>query len=565
MPSATQTLSPKTTFQENSNTLKRLSWAQLFNLSVGVIGIQFAWMMQISLSSRILEPLGANPFLFGLIWCAGPITGLLVQPLVGVLSDKTWTPIGRRRPFILIGALLGALAIFAFPFSPTLLIAAILTWIIDACVNTVQGPYRALVPDIAPPEQNTLANSILSFSFGAGSVISMALPIGLKFFDITMTVEQQYIFAAAALVFTIGYSSLLIREVKPSPAKNKNSSASSGGLKAAFSRFLKSSPEIHKLSAVQFMTWLGLMSLNIYLTPFIVHHVYGVPDMSTQAYKTLEYKADKLTPLITQRNAAGDEKIKAVALNYNVLKEKSPDFDTLEKTLNVALRSFNLPLATVSQLNFDEKEAILLSGELVSSVAKKAMVPLTELVESNQPLVLQIAHLKAMKAREDMAVDTTQRGFLVYNIITLILSIPIAGLCNLIGKKKTYSFTLLAFSLAMVSAPFIATPNQVLMLMAIAGVGGAAILSLPFAMLADYLPDGDNGAVLGIFNIFICAPQLISALGIGKIIELSPMATPFGITHQWSIAFVVGGISVFIAMLILQAFKEKQAQVVSAA
>ena len=154
---------------EENNNLKRFTTAQFLNFCLGFFGLQFAWQMRIILSGPVTEGLGASPFIYGLIWLAGPFTGMVVQPLVGALSDKTISPFGRRRPYLLGGALLAALALWIFPNSEgvanilhnwtglnlpvwtALLIAAIMIWIIDACVNVAQGPYRALIPDVVPP------------------------------------------------------------------------------------------------------------------------------------------------------------------------------------------------------------------------------------------------------------------------------------------------------------------------------------------------------------------------------------------------------------------------------
>ena len=142
---------------------------QFLNLCIGAIGLQFAWSMQINLTGRVTEPLGATPLILGLIWLAGPITGIIVQPIVGAMSDNIWTRFGRRRPFLLIGAILGGMALIFMPYSPTLLMAACMLWIIDICVNVSQGPHRALIPDNVPAEQHAVANSFISFGFGMGA------------------------------------------------------------------------------------------------------------------------------------------------------------------------------------------------------------------------------------------------------------------------------------------------------------------------------------------------------------------------------------------------------------
>ena len=144
---------------EENNVLKKFTTAQFLNFALGFFGLQFAWQMRIILSGPVTEGLGASPFIYGLIWLAGPFTGMVVQPLVGALSDKTVSPLGRRRPYLLGGALLASLALWIFPNSANvaeflhkvtglnlppltaLLIAAIMIWVIDACVNVAQGPY----------------------------------------------------------------------------------------------------------------------------------------------------------------------------------------------------------------------------------------------------------------------------------------------------------------------------------------------------------------------------------------------------------------------------------------
>lgn len=206
---------------EENNNLKRFTTAQFLNFCLGFFGLQFAWQMRIILSGPVTEGLGASPFIYGLIWLAGPFTGMVVQPLVGALSDKTISPFGRRRPYLLGGALLAALALWIFPNSEgvanilhnltglnlpvwtALLIAAIMIWIIDACVNVAQGPYRALIPDVVPPEQHSLANSYISLAIGLGSVVAAgAAPFLKYFFNYQMSIDAQFIMAA--LAFTLG-------------------------------------------------------------------------------------------------------------------------------------------------------------------------------------------------------------------------------------------------------------------------------------------------------------------------------------------------------------------------
>jgi maltose/moltooligosaccharide transporter len=261
-----------------------MSMFQLNSMMLGIIGIQFAWSMQIALSSPVLEPLGANPQILGLIWMAGPVTGMLVQPLVGAWSDACRSVLGRRRPFIIAGAILAALSLAIFPLSPNLLFAAAMIWVIDACVNMSQVPYRALIPDCVPQHQNQLANSIMNAAFGVGSVIALGTAPLLGLMGVEMSVFQQFLMASVAMILTIGYSSMVIKEPRlPAVVATPDDKPPSllDGLKA----LLKASPEVYKLCAVQFFTWIGIMCMFMYLTQFMIHSIYQLPDFSTEAGK----------------------------------------------------------------------------------------------------------------------------------------------------------------------------------------------------------------------------------------------------------------------------------------
>lgn len=504
------------TQQDEGFQLPMMSTFQFINLIIGIIGIQFAWSMQIALSSRVLEPLGADPFLFGLIWCAGPITGLLVQPIVGAISDRTWTKIGRRRPFLLVGAVLGGASLLAFPFSPTLLFAALTIWVIDACVNISQGPYRALVPDIVNPKQHSVANGYMNAAFGAGSVIALGVAPMLKAFNIPMSIEQQYIMSAAALFLFIIYTSLTIKEYKR-PVKKENDE-DKASLFDAFKAFGKSSKEIHKLCGVQFLIWVGIMCMFIYLTPFIVHSVYLLPDMSTKEYKALHEQYDLKSTALT-------EEISSVNANYQEM---------------------------LSAGKKDELKTLLVQNNILDSEE----TPVNEAaVDSDQKTVNK---LMLMKQIENEATNTAQLALVAFNLVALLLSVPLGYLCLKFGKKPVFTLSLLFLAIAFAFAPVISTPMQVIIMMACGGVAWATILSIPFSFLCDYMPPGKEGSIMGIFNMFVAGPQLISATLIGWIISQNPMNTVFGVAHNWSIAFLVASGCVFAAVVALQFINEKK-------
>ena len=288
---------------EDNNLLKKFTTAQFLNFCLGFFGLQFAWQMRIILSGPVTEGLGASPFLYGLIWLAGPFTGMVVQPLVGTLSDKTVSPFGRRRPYLLTGALLSAVALWIFPNSENvamyfhrllvialpewtaLFIAAIMIWVIDACVNIAQGPYRALIPDVVPPEQHSIANSYISLAIGLGSVIAAGTAPFLKWmFNYQMSISSQFLMAALAFSLAMIWTCLTIKEhqtkkelLKDAAVADKVEDTFWDSLK----NFFAMSPEVPKICIMQFFTWIGTMCLLIFFTQYSVHTIFQVPDLTT--------------------------------------------------------------------------------------------------------------------------------------------------------------------------------------------------------------------------------------------------------------------------------------------
>lgn len=458
---------------ENKETspLKKLSTMQLLYFCLGFFGLQFAWQMRIILSGPVTEGLGASPFIFGLIWLAGPFTGMIVQPIIGTLSDKTNTRFGRRRPYLLGGAILASLALWAFPNSAAianmfgntfhvtlfplagLLVAAIMIWIIDACLNIAQGPYRALVPDIVPPEQHSIANSFLSFAIGLGSVVAAATAPFLKWaFNYQMSINAQFIMAALAFSLAMLVTCITISEkqavkVEPKVEETKEEKKS---FFVALKEFFSMSPEILKICLLQFFTWIGVMSMMIFFTQFAVHHVFGVPD------------------------------------------------------------SFATELMSASY------EEARLDGANFSSIC-----------------------------------------FAIFNLICFIVSIPIGILSTKFGNKIVHAISLIIMALAFLAMAFTADKTVVMVCMALAGIGWASILALPFAMLSQYIKKGSEGSVMGIFNIFIAGPQVVVCTVLAWFISLCSYNINGNTFYHWEYAFIVGAIMLALAAISSFVIKEK--------
>ena len=341
---------------ENSD-LKRFTTINFLNLALGFLGLQFAWQMRIALAEPVTSGLGASPLLYSLIWLAGPFSGMVVQPIVGVLSDNTKSKFGRRRPYLLGGALITALALWAFPHSAGisdiisklfhfnmpawggLLIAAILIWVIDACINIAQGPYRSLIPDVVPKEQHANANSYISLAIGLGSVIAMVVAPLLKFlFNYQMPIDAQFLMAGIAFTLAMIWTCLTIKE--KSTLKNDVVKEEQTGEKQTFAQSLKEffllSPEVKKICLMQFFTWIGMMCLLIYITPFAIHTVYNIPDLASAVVdKAMEQTAQNYAliclavfnfvcfviaiPLANMANKFGNKKVHIMSMLSMVL------------------------------------------------------------------------------------------------------------------------------------------------------------------------------------------------------------------------------------------------------
>ena len=185
----------------------RLSFWQIWNMSFGFLGIQFGFALQNANVSRIFQTLGADVDAIPILWVAAPVTGLIIQPIIGYMSDKTWGKLGRRRPYFLVGAVLASLALIIMPNSPALWVAAGMLWIMDASINISMEPFRAFVGDMLSNEQRTAGFAMQSFFIGAGAVIASALPYLLtNLFGIDNAAPEMMIPDSVKYSFYIGAS-----------------------------------------------------------------------------------------------------------------------------------------------------------------------------------------------------------------------------------------------------------------------------------------------------------------------------------------------------------------------
>lgn len=283
----------------NSSDKPLLRFSQIFNMSFGFLGIQFGFALQNSNVSRIFQTLGANQDEIPILWIAAPVTGLLVQPIVGHISDSTWhKKWGRRRPFFLLGAILAAIALVFMPNAHALWIAGALLWIMDASINISMEPFRAFVGDMLPSRQRTLGFATQSFFIGVGAVVASMLPwIFANWFHVSNTAAEgiipdsvKYSFYLGALVFLIAvvYTVVSTKEYAPGthgmPSLEKEKPSIMQSLRESFNGLLHMPKTMKQLAIVQFFTWYALFCMWIYTTTAITSSIYKTSDTTSAAY-----------------------------------------------------------------------------------------------------------------------------------------------------------------------------------------------------------------------------------------------------------------------------------------
>ncbi|MCZ7554940.1 MAG: MFS transporter [Bacteroidia bacterium] len=277
----------------------RLGFWQIWNMSFGFLGIQFGFALQNANVSRIFETLGASIEDIPILWIAAPVTGLLVQPIIGHMSDRTWGRLGRRRPYFLVGAILASLALLIMPNSPTLWIAAGMLWIMDASINISMEPFRALVADVLPGEQRTTGFAVQSFFIGTGAIIASSLPwvfsnwLGIDNTaapgEIPDSVRYSFYIGAVAFFGAVLWTIVRTKEYPPeNPEEFRRRLEEQRGVLPAFMDIMKSIGAMPRtmlqLAVVQFFSWFALFAMWIYTTPAVTQHIYGSSDPTSALY-----------------------------------------------------------------------------------------------------------------------------------------------------------------------------------------------------------------------------------------------------------------------------------------
>ncbi|ATQ75469.1 MFS transporter [Massilia violaceinigra] len=280
----------------------RLSFWQLWNMSFGFFGIQFGFALQNANTSRIFSTLGANADDLPLFWLAAPVTGLLVQPIIGYLSDNTWHPFwGRRRPFFFLGAILATVAMFLMPNSTSLWMAVFVLWMMDASINVSMEPFRAFVGDKLHPTQQTSGFAMQTFFIGCGSVIASLLPtMFTEWFNVSNvpvnggipdTVRYSFYVGGLAFMGAVSWTVITTRETPPEDIKAfradvEKRKGTLHALREILGGFTTMPRTMVQLASVSFFSWLALFTMWVNTTPAVAENVFGTLDAQSPAFQS---------------------------------------------------------------------------------------------------------------------------------------------------------------------------------------------------------------------------------------------------------------------------------------
>lgn len=462
-------------------------------LCMGAFGIQFCFALPQANATRIFQNLGASLEIIPLLWLAGPITGLIVQPLVGYYSDRTWTRIGRRRPYFLVGAALAAVMLIAMPNATTLWVAVLALWLLDASVNFTMGPFRAFVADQLSPQQRATGFLIYMFFASLGAVVGSLLPwvfskLGITSIapagEISTSVKYAFYVGAMFLIVAVCRSALSTREFPPEVLEKFDEPGRGTAP-------LRSSQSMRRHAGA----WLGLGALGL----------------------AVGYAASARPPLYV---------LICAALAYGLF-----------LLMASRMKSENAFTTILGEL-----ESMSVSTRWLALAQFFAWFSLFTIFIYTTPAVAKLHFGSSTPGTPDYEAGANWVGVLfgTYNGLGALAALVIPWFVRRFGMRRTHQINLWVGAVGLLSMLVIRDPDWLLVSMIGLGIGWASIVALPFAMLANNLPARKMGVSMGIFNIFIVIPQLLAAGVLGWLLDAAGGGDP-------SYTFVIAAVGLFLA------------------
>ncbi|GAB2505601.1 MFS transporter [Pseudoxanthomonas sangjuensis] len=485
-----------------------LSFWQIWNMCFGFLGIQFGFALQNANVSRIFQTLGADMEQVPGLWIAAPLTGLIVQPIIGHFSDRTWTRLGRRRPYFLAGAIFSTAALLVMPDSPQLWIAAGTLWILDASLNVSMEPFRAFVGDQLSPKQRPAGYAMQSFFIGVGSVVASMLPWLLAKAGVANTagpgqvpdtVRFAFYAGGAVLFLAILWTVLRTREYPPEVLQ----SFADADPPAETARGEAKVP-----SPAGGVPWLaaglvGLAAVWHFGWDKLLYVLAGLP----LAYGLLRLVAARLSP-------------------RSLLATLTADLHDMPRTMR--------QLAVVQFFSWFGLFAMWIYT--TSAVTK-----------------LHYGTTDTASAAWNEGANWVGVLFAAYNGFAALAAIALPWMARRFGLRLTHLVNVVLGGLGLLSIAFLRDPQWLLLSMVGVGCAWASILSMPYALLSDSVPAAKMGVYMGIFNFFIVIPQLVAVSSLGFLLAKVFGGEPIRI-------LMLGGASLIVSGLCVLLVREPEAQ-----
>lgn len=492
------------------HTKPRLSFWEIWNMSFGFLGIQFGFALQNANVSRIFETLGASVENIPILWIAAPVTGLLVQPVVGYFSDRTWNRLGRRRPYFLVGAILASLALIAMPNSPTLWVAAGMLWIMDASINISMEPFRAFVGDNLPSEQRTTGFAMQSFFIGTGAVIASMLPWLLTgLFGVSNeapagvipdSVRWSFYLGAAVFFIAVLWTVTRSKEYSPEEMASFEENQEREGFAAA-------------VRTVEEYALNGIRQIRLGVGLFIVGGLFSAWLASAELYQVMIL--------------SGGMAVVGVLLVISGLMQRAGRYDNGFVTILCDFQDMPTTMKQLAWVQFFSWFALFAMWIYTTAAVTSHIYGTTD----------------ATSALYNEGANWVGVAFATYNGVAALVAFAIPVLAKNTSRKIAHVICLLFGAAGLLSIWLIQDPRMLLGSMIGVGVAWASILSMPYAILTGSLPPSKMGYYMGVFNFFIVIPQIVAAAILGWLVGRF-----FG--GEAIYALLIGGASFVLAALL---------------
>lgn len=477
-----------------------LSFWQIWNMCFGFLGIQFGFALQNANASRIFETLGAPMDAVPGLWIAAPLTGLLVQPIIGYLSDRTWTRWGRRRPYFMIGAVFTTLALLVMPNSPTLWIAAGTLWVLDASINVSMEPFRAFVGDKLAPRQRPTGYAMQSFFIGVGAIVASFLPFILAHFgvantaaagEVPPTVRYAFYFGAVVLLVSIAWTVFSTREYSPTELASFDD--------AEPPAVHQSAPVAGPPPMLQIGGWIAL----------------GLALAAAIAWRN----GDKMLYVLA-----------GLCIAYGLLLGVArllPGPHMLAVIVD-DLRSMPRTMRRLAWVQFFSWFALFAMWIYTTAAVAGTHFGSTD----------------PASAAYNEGANWVGVLFGAYNGFAALAALLIPLMVRLMGLRLSHLVNLWLGGLGLISLMLIDDPKWLLLSMVGVGFAWASILSLPYALLSDSVPAAKMGVYMGLFNFFIVIPQLVAASALGFMLRLWLGGNPMHVLALGGVSLLIAGLCV---------------------